>query len=238
MVDGFLNFVEDFKPEFLAAEMAVFNRDLGYAGTLDMIIRLTGYGIGNGERFVAAPGQVLDLCVDAKTGRYPDVTYREQIAAYRRARECALPLGEVAPMPPTAAGAVLHLRPEFERGYRLMLVSRENDARAWNTFRRALDVFTDRDESRAKPGKVVYALRPDGTMPSPRLADLDGEGYDRAPGALTRAGVRDLEQLAAMTPGDCLKTKGIGPKTIPHIRRMLADHGLALRGEALDTKVA
>jgi hypothetical protein len=70
-------------------------------------------------------------------------------------------------------------------------------------------------------------------MPAPRLRDLDGEGYGIAPGALAKAGVADLDQLAAMTAGDCLKTKGVGPKSIPIIRRMLADHGLNLRGEEL-----
>jgi hypothetical protein len=40
MVDGFLNFVSAFDPEFEASEMAVFNRQLGVAGTLDTIIRL------------------------------------------------------------------------------------------------------------------------------------------------------------------------------------------------------
>ena len=68
-------------------------------------------------------------------------------------------------------------------------------------------------------------------MPPPLLADLDGEGYGRAPGALIRAGVRDLEQVAGMTAGQCLAVKDVGKKTIDVIRRMLADHGLHLAGE-------
>lgn len=232
MIDGFLNFCRDFKPEFLAAEMPVYNRDLGYAGTLDAIIALTGYGLAaGGERFTAAPGRRLEICVDAKTGKHPEVTWPEQIAPYRRARECQPAPGLVTAMPATDAGAILHLRPEFERGYRLMLIAQAKDVRGWNRFRRSVEIFNDREAERAKPGAVVYALRADGTMPAPRLRDLDGEGYDRAPGALAKAGVTDLEQLAAMSEGDCLKTKGVGPKSIHHIRRMLADHGLSLRGE-------
>jgi hypothetical protein len=232
MIAGFTNFVEDFGPEFLAAEMPVYNRDLGYAGTLDMILGLTGYGLAaGGERFTAEPGRYLKLCVDVKTGRYYEVTWPEQIAPYRRARECQPSPGLVGAMPETDAGAILHLRPEFPRGYRLMLIAQAKDAAGWNRFRRSIELFNGREAERDKPGAVVYALRPDGTMPAPRLRDLDGEGYDRAPGALAKAGVTDLEQLAAMSKGDCLKCKGVGPKTIPHIRRMLADHGLSLRGE-------
>jgi hypothetical protein len=231
MVAGWMNFVADFRPGFLAAEMAVFHPEMGYAGTLDMICRLRGYGIGNGERLIAAPGQATDLCIDNKTGRHLDVTYREQQAAYRRAAECALPLGQVVPMPPTDAAAVLHLRPEFDRGYRLMLVSRDNDARAWATFTRALEVFRDREAARAKPGKVVYPLRADGTMPPPQLADLDGEGYGRALSPLIKAGITDLDQLTAVEAGDLLAVKGIGGQVLKTIRLMLADHGLHLSGE-------
>lgn len=230
MIEGFLNFCADFRPEFLASEMAVYHKSLGVAGTLDIILRLHGYGIAAAGRLMASLG-FTDICCDVKTGRHLDVTMREQIAAYRRMQECLLPMGELAPMPPTDAGAVLQLRPEFERGYRLMLVSRENDARAWNTFRRAVEVYRDRAAARAKPGRVVYPLREDGTMPQPRLADLDGEGYGRAISALVKAGIPDLEKLAAMTPGDLLAVKGIGGKSLDTVRVMLADHGLSLNGD-------
>ena len=64
------------------------------------------------------------------------------------------------------------------------------------------------------------------------LADLDGEGYGRALSPLVKAGITDLEQLAAMDAGDCLKVKGIAGKLLDGIRVMLADHGLHLAGEA------
>ena len=65
MVDGFMNFVTHFSPEFQATEMQVYSQPLGIAGTLDMIIVLTGYAISYGtgpsgeDEIVAAPGQVL-----------------------------------------------------------------------------------------------------------------------------------------------------------------------------------
>ena len=232
METGFTNWVSDFKPKFLAAEMAVFHPGLKVAGTLDTIVLLYGYDMDADGFLVAAPGNVLAVCVDFKTGKNLDNTIKEQLAIYRRAAECLLPMGELVPMPPTDIGAVLHLRPEFSRGYRFEPVSRRDDAEAWNWFRRAIEIYYGRMEAGDKPGKPAYPLRLDGTMPSRRLEDMDGEGYGRAPGALARAGVDDLELLATLTAGECLELKGVGEKSLPLIRQMLADHGMYLADEA------
>jgi hypothetical protein len=232
MLWGFLNWVEDFRPEFEASEMTVYNPALQVAGTLDIIARLPGLAVGRAGRFT--PGGGVMPCVDVKTGKYLDATVPEQVAAYRRmtvARERGL--GDLVAMPATECGAVLHLRPEYERGYRLMLISGRDDAMAWNRFRRALELHDGRKGAKKKPGKVCYPLRADGTIRQPRLADLDGEGYGRALAPLIKAGISDLEQLAAMTAGRLLATKGIGGKTVETARVMLADHGLHLAGERL-----
>ena len=231
MIIGFTNFVRDFNPDFQAAEMTVFNIGLGVAGTLDMIIVLHGVAIGRNGRLVPAPGQSVIICVDVKTGKHLDCTVPEQGTAYRHMTECLLPLGELAPMLATDAFAVLHLRPEFEAGYRLMLVAGADDAAAWNRFRRAVELYDGRHGAKAKPGKVCYPLRADGTMRSPRIADLDGEGYGTAPGYLVKAGVDDLEMLSVLSAAECLALKGIGPKSMVAIRTMLADHGLHLADE-------
>jgi hypothetical protein len=230
MLTGFLNFVADFKPVFHAAEMTVFNPGLRVAGTLDMIVTLPGLSVGRAGRFI--PGDEVTPCIDVKTGRHLDVTVPEQIGAYRRMTEAMTKLGEFYRMPATQCGAVLHLRPEHPRGYRLMLISGADDAAAWNRFRRAVELFEGRAAAKAKPGKVCYPLRDDGTVRQPLIADLDGEGYGRALSPLAKAGITDLEQLAAMDAGDCLKVKGVGGKVLESIRLMLADHGLTLRGEA------
>lgn len=230
MVEGFLNWVSDYGPEFIAAEMTVFHPGLRVAGTLDSISFLPGLGIGRGGRFVPGPG--VRSCVDVKTGKHLSVTWPEQVGAYRRFPECLMPMGELVPTPRTDCGAVLHLRPEHPRCYRFMLISGADDAAAWNRFRRAVEVYEGRREARPKPGKVCYPLRPDGTIRQPLLADLDGEGYGRALAPLVKAGVTDLEKLAAMDAGDCLAVKGVGGKVLDVIRLMLADHGLHLRGEA------
>jgi len=236
MLTGFLNFVSDFRPVFHAAEMTVFNAALRTAGTLDMIVTLPGLATGRAGRFV--PGGGVTPCIDVKTGKHLDVTVPEQISAYRRMTEALLPMGELVPMPQTKCSAVLHLRPEHPRGYRLMLVSGADDAAAWNRFRRAVELFEGRSAAKAKPGKVCYPLRADGTVRQPRIADLDGEGYGKALSPLIKAGVEDLEQLAAMDAGDCLKVKGVAGKVLEIIRAMLADHGLHLAGEAPETAKA
>lgn len=235
MIEGYLNWVSDFCPEFLAAEMTVYNAALKIAGTLDLIVRLHGLDVGPAGRFV--PGDALDSCVDVKTGKYLDATVPEQIGLYRRMRQARMPMGDLVPMPPTRCGAVLHLRPPwepgFERGYRFMMISGDDDEAAWGRARRAIDLYEGRKAAKAKPGKVCYPLRADGTIRQPRIADLDGEGYGRVLSPLAKAGYSDLEQVAAMTAGQLLATKGIGGKTVEGIRVMLADHGLCLRGEEL-----
>lgn len=232
MVTGFMNFVIDFEPEFIATEMAVYNQPLGIAGTLDMIVALKGIGI-DGSRAVAAPGNLLVPCIDTKTGRNPEGTWKEQLAAYRRMTECRMPLGDLHPMPATDCGAVLHLRPEYPDGYLLMLVAGEDDEAAWERFSAAAKVYRDRQKVKAKPGTVIRPLRGDGTMPGPRLCDLASEGYGHALAPLRKAlgAACELEDLARFTAADVLAVKGVGPKLIDTIREMLADHGLSLAGE-------
>lgn len=233
MIDGFLAWVSDFKPRFLASEMIVFHPGLRVAGALDAITFLPGLGIGRAGRFVPGPG--VSVCDDIKTGKHLDITWPEQIGTYRRCPECLVGLGELYPTPPSEAGAVLHLRPEHPRCYRYMLISGEDDAKAWNRARRALELYEGRKAAKAKPGKVCYPLREDGTIQQPRITDLDGEGYGRAIGSFAKAGLGDidLEQLAAMTAGQLLKAKHIGGKTVEAARDMLRDHGLHLKGEEL-----
>lgn len=241
MVGGFISFVAAFDPRFEATEMHVYNQPLGIAGTLDMIITLTGYGISPGtgprgeDEVVASPGNTLTLCVDTKTGRTPEGTWKEQIAAYRRMTECLLPLRELHPMPATDAGCVLHLRPESEYpdGFLLTLVSAADDEAAWERFQNAASTYRDRQTVKGKPGTSIRPLRADGTMPGPRLCDLASEGYGRALAPLRAAlgAATELDDIASFTAADLLAVKGIGPKLIETIHVMLTDHGLSLADE-------
>jgi hypothetical protein len=239
MVDGFIAFVSQLGPRFEATEMSVYNQPLGIAGTLDMIIALTGYAISCGtglrgeDEVVACPGNVLTLCVDTKTGRTPEGTWKEQLAAYRRMTECLLPLGEMHPMPATDAGCVLHLRPEYPDGWLLTLVSASADEAAWTRFRNAASTYRDRQKVKGKAGTSIRPLRADGTMPGYRLCDLASEGYGHALAPLRKAlgAATELEDIARFTEADLLAVRGIGPKLIETIRVMLADHGLSLASE-------
>jgi hypothetical protein len=235
MVTGFMQFVADFSPQFLASEMPVYNQPLGVAGTLDMIVALTGYAIVGGQP-IAAPGAVLVSCIDTKTGANPEGTWKEQLAAYRRMTECRPAAGEMRPMPRTDCGAVLHTRKEYPDGYLLMIVADGDDEAAWDRFQAAAKIFRERQDVKAKPGYVLRALRPDGTMPGPRLCDLAAEGYGRSLFPLREAlgPATELEDLARFTESDVLAIKGVGPKLIDTIRKMLADHGLSLAGETTD----
>lgn len=88
----FTQWLEKYKPEFLAVEASVYNRTEQYAGTLDAIVRING--------------QVL--LVDYKTSRtgiYGEVAL--QLAAYRHAEFIGLPDGSEAPMPESDGAAAL-----------------------------------------------------------------------------------------------------------------------------------
>ncbi len=232
MVTGFTNFVSDFSPRFEAAEMPVYSPAMKVAGTLDMIVEIGDVALTPDGTITHSPGSALIPCMDTKTGKYLSATVREQLAAYRRMREALMPLGEIRPMPPTNASAVLHLRPEHADCYRFMPISAADDAKAWNLFRRATELYQGRAEAGPKPGKVVRPLCPDGTTPPALLADLTGSGYGRAPSLLRGAGLRDVEDVAAFTAEELHGIDGIGEKTADMARRMLADHGLTLADEA------
>jgi len=248
MEDGFVQFITDFglRPEdFLACEMQVYNPDLRIAGTLDTILVLRGYNIcgqapchlgaycpGKATHAVADPGHDLVLCVDFKTGRTLDGTVKEQLAGYRRCPECRPDKTDdrLHPTPATEAGAVLHLRPEYPGGYLLQLVSAGEDEAAWERFLGSIDLLRGRQSCKGKPGTSIRPLRPDGTVPGPRLCDLAAEGYGYSLAPLREAfgAAMELEDLARFTAGDVLAVKGVGPKVIETVREMLAKHGLAL----------
>lgn len=241
MVDGFINFVAAFKPRFLAAEMPVYNQPLGYAGTLDMIIELDGYALSYGtgphgeDEVVASPGSVFTPCVDTKTGKALEGTWKEQQAAYRRCPECdPSRMGHLRPMLPTDCAVVLHLRPDYPDGFSLILVSSRDDEAAWRRFSSAAYIYRERQKVKDRPGPAIRPLRADGTMPGVRLCDVNGEGYGRALNPLRKAlgATAELAEVAEFSAADLLKVKGIGVKLIEVIREMLRDHGgLYLKGD-------
>lgn len=111
-MQSFVEFVNDFRPRFLATETSVFSRH-GYAGTLDAIVDI----------YVVPPGELtprwVTVCVDWKSGKgiYEEVGL--QLSAYARADFIGLPDGTALPLPKCEFAAVLHLTP---KGYRFKWV--------------------------------------------------------------------------------------------------------------------
>lgn len=108
-----------FKPRFLLSEATVYNRQVGYAGTLDIVADING----------------ITTLVDVKTGKniYPDVAL--QLAAYANGEFIGV-LDEERVMPKIEAAAVLHLR---MTGYRFVPVTITDEV--FTTFRHVNEVF-------------------------------------------------------------------------------------------------
>jgi hypothetical protein len=125
-IEAFDAFVRDWRPEFLAAEMSVYNRTASYAGTLDWIARI---------------GDVTVLG-DTKTGKdvYPEAAL--QLCAYARAEFAGMPDGTEGAMPVTDEARVLHLRSDGT--YSLVPVRTDDDV--WQTFLYVAQVFRWQEE--------------------------------------------------------------------------------------------
>lgn len=125
-MEGFLQFIEDFDPGFLALEASVFNREQRYAGTLDAIATIQ----------LPLHPEPQTFLIDTKTGKgvYPEVAL--QLAAYRRAEFIGLPDGSETPLPDIDGALCLHLTPD---GYRLIEIDTGDDVYA--AFLYAREVF-------------------------------------------------------------------------------------------------
>ena len=241
--DGFLNFVADWRPELLVAEMPVFNPGLGVAGTLDIIMRLHGFRVSDdGLDLVPAPGESVLLVVDLKTGK-EHRKWKQQQAAYRRMTECAPTPGDLRPMPPTDAAAIVHLRADigYPRGYKLKVIGRDEEREAWNRFRRRKLIYDGDRADRDCAGRVAYPLRADGTQYPPLVADIRAEGgWGSMPAKLMTALGADLtfEDLAVFSYAELLTAAGIGPKTAGQAAAMLQSRGYRLADDAAHGKAA
>lgn len=106
-LDQYTDWVEAWKPEFVATEATVINRAYGYAGTLDAIVRLTQLDLIPKE-FHHLAG--LNLVKDTKTVKTIDRKSGWQVTAYANAETILLPDGSEVPMEPIGGGLIVHLR--------------------------------------------------------------------------------------------------------------------------------
>jgi hypothetical protein len=216
IVDGFMQFAVDFDVEFEFSEVTVCNRRKRYAGTLDMgvVINLGAMGC-------------LRLVVDAKTGAILEWTMRHQQAAYSDPdNEMWLPNGQVMPLPEYEGAAILHLRRDYERGYKLLFVTPEELVEARHQFDAMRRVYEIQQTSKGKPGRVIYPPLADGTQPPPLIEDLDGiPGFGRCRNKLLAAGLRSLHDLAALTVVQAKAIDGVGPKALQACTDALRAYG-------------
>lgn len=121
-MEGYLRWLDDWQPTFLAIEAPVFSHKHRYAGTLDAIVEVDG----------------VRLLIDYKTTR--SGVFAEtglQLASYRYSEMfVGLPDGDEEPTPPVDGVAVVHLRPE---GYKF--VPLRADRQVFDTFLYAREVF-------------------------------------------------------------------------------------------------
>ena len=103
-VGYFQQWADDYLPNFEAAEATVYNRDAGYAGTLDIIATI------GGTRYI------VDIKT-SKSGVFPEMAL--QLAAYAHAEFIGAPDGTEAAMPQIDAGAILWISPA---GYQFVRV--------------------------------------------------------------------------------------------------------------------
>lgn len=129
---AFERFLADFQPEILATEASVYNRTEHYAGTLDMIARLT----------LPLAEDPAVFILDAKSGKgvYPEVGL--QLAAYRNAEFIGLPDGSEKEMPAVDGALALHLT---VNGYRLLEIRCDDEV--YRSFLYAREVFRWQEET-------------------------------------------------------------------------------------------
>lgn len=117
-VIGFLQVVQSEGLVVEATEATVFSPELGYAGTLDALMRHPTRGL---------------LTVDYKTGNTLSTSVALQLVALRRAPLMILPNGDVIENPQTDGAAALHV---LEKGTKFAPVKTRDQE--WEAFKNAV----------------------------------------------------------------------------------------------------
>lgn len=148
-LDRFDEWVQKWQPEYVAAELAVYNRTYGYAGSCDAFLKI------DGETLIA-DYKSTRKSVDAKgkdTGPYPEVGL--QLSAYRHAELAAtwrarryekfkrryylLSPDEIemgVPVPAVSGGLCIHVTPEHCHAYIVRC-----DAEVFESFLYLIEAF-------------------------------------------------------------------------------------------------
>lgn len=158
-VEQYRRFISDFRPDFLRVEAMVCDLTHRYAGTLDWIARIPGYGVVLGDIKTASETYADAEKKAASKGRKFKDTYEEtalQLAGLRYAE--FMGWAEDArkhPIPEIDQCAVLRLRPD---GYRL--IPYKVTETTWGRFLKALDLYEFfRDEIKTLIGEPLTPQR-------------------------------------------------------------------------------
>lgn len=139
-VEGYAQYVNDFNPASLHTELTVASREFGYAGTLDSIEDIPGYG---------------RCLVDWKTGKGVYGEFALQVAAYRHAEVMVGALGDEHDMPAVDRTFILHIQPG---GYDLIPV--QADGVAFTKFLVALENYRENVQSNKLDKLIGEPVRP------------------------------------------------------------------------------
>lgn len=155
----FADFDVDFQRDVEATELTVANPGLGYAGTLDLLVRLPldGFIPGMATKRVDDPAKRGLWLIDYKSSTTRAATsvygeYALQLTALRHAREAWTPDGDVVAMPKGIVGtAVLNLR---QRTYELIPLPSGNAE--WAAFQGCLAIAKWMHSTGADIGRSDY----------------------------------------------------------------------------------
>lgn len=153
-VAQFRAFCEAFQPEWEASEITVWSPTHGYAGTLDAIATIAGYG---------------RLLIDVKTGKGVWGEAGLQLAAYRHADYVRWPDGSKQPVPEVDGCAVLHLSAHT---YELLPV--QADAEMFTAFLQAKAIREWVARSKSVVGAPLCSPRVLAAQPADPLAGIPG----------------------------------------------------------------
>lgn len=221
ILDGWFNFMADFDPEPIAAECTVASDEHEAAGTIDGLYRF---------RDARSPSGFRIRLVDVKTGLHLDADVLAQLGPYYRFPKLWLRNGMIVDKPQIDDAAVLHIRPSYSRGYKLLAVSQAELDLGWTWWQAARAQLHAGEEVPSRFGRAWYPPTADGTQPPPMVEDLTSyPGCSRAVAPLVDAGFEWLADVALLTRADVLAVKGVGPETVDALERVLAEHQHALQ---------
>ena len=229
--DGLINFLSDHRLIFNRAEATVCNTRDGYAGTLDLDVTFVD-GVSSGLGWLIRPGQrgIGDL----KSGKTIPDEVGAQLEAYRRADTVWLNLaGDEAEMTRADVRFVLHLRRSHAGGYQLRVLDNATADSDFRYFLHAREILLGEQLQGAKFLPVGYAPRPDGSHPSPLIADQYSLRAPVRKALIEQATITRIDDLAVMSAHELLGLKNVGPGAIADIRKLIQPYGVSLHNDGL-----